>query len=94
MLPLTVLFVSASVPPLLKMPPALLDAVLPLTVVFVRVSVPELKTAPPAATLPPDMLKPAMLTLILGSMVKMRKLDPLLRCTVSRFAPGPLMLTL
>src|SRR6266404_5268034 len=96
-LPLTVQFIRVSVPRLSTPPPLppALPALLPLTVLFVRVRVPWLKMPPPLAALalPPDMVKPEMLT-VARPILKMRKLGPPLRCTVRRLAPGPLMLML
>jgi hypothetical protein len=42
LLPLTVLFVTVTVPPRVRMPPPVELAWLPLTVLFVRVTVPKL----------------------------------------------------
>src|SRR5882724_2717929 len=101
-LPLMVLLVTLTVPArlLLKMPPAaLLPAALPLITQLLTFTVPSLFVRRPApAVLPPEMVSPLKVTLMLPlETVKMRKSGgppPVLRCTVRRAAPGPLMLTL
>src|SRR6202040_2235614 len=96
-LPEMVELVIASVPKLLTMPPpevaALAEIAQPMTV-----KLPPLKMPPPALKLdrsPLVMVRPEMVTKLPTAMKKMPNLGipgpMLLRCTVNRLAPGPLI---
>src|SRR2546425_12042769 len=61
---------------------------------LVSVSAPEFQMPPPTfeVTLPFDIVRPEMLTVVPELILKMRKFGaPELRCTVSRLAPGPVI---
>src|ERR1051325_1493850 len=67
---------------------------LPETVQFVRVNMPELLMPPPSSAEPLEIVRPEMATLEPLLIEKMRKsgaFDAVVRCTVNRFAPGPLI---
>src|SRR5215831_19203735 len=103
LLSLMVLFVTVTAPRLLKMPPPPLPpkALLPLMVQLVTVSVPLLKMPPPegvqkqaSGVCPLVIVSPEMVTVTPELMVKMRNSGVparLLRSTVSRFGPGPVI---
>src|SRR5260221_4451377 len=92
------------VPSATQIPPPEPAAALPETTLLLSVKVPELRIPPPAldgktlpVTFPLDTVKPDITTVFPELMVKMRKFGvppAVLRCTVSRLVPGPLMLTL
>src|SRR5438552_8367266 len=78
-------------------PPPFAAPELPLIVLLVRVSVPPLKIPPPLADFPLEIVRPEMFTTLPELILKMRKSGvPLavLRITVNRLAPGPVIVRL
>ena len=88
-----VLLTTISVP-LVTIPPPLLPVLLPEIVLFEIVSAPVLEIPPPLlGEFPLAIVRPEMVAMTwLGVILKMRKLPAAaLRCTLNRFAPGPLI---